>query len=127
MRSLLLHAALALPALGWAQAQAQTHVPYAPKFARLSTDAEVLSSDLCPKPEYPRSSARNEEEGTVTLRFIVGADGHLLETRVARSSGFRALDAAAHGSLSKCRFRPASIDGAPVQTAMYVQYVWSLE
>ncbi|QNA89261.1 energy transducer TonB [Massilia sp. Dwa41.01b] len=121
MRSLLLSTALILPAL------ASAEVPYFPRFARQALDAEVLSWELCPKPEYPRSSARNEEEGSVTLHFTVGADGRLLATRVASSSGYRALDAAAYSALSQCRFRPASIDGDPVQMTMYVQYIWSLE
>jgi protein TonB len=44
-----------------------------------------------------------------------------------RSSGFRDLDRAAQNALSLCYFRPASIKGQPVQSALDIQYVWTLE
>ena len=120
MRFLLLSLALGLPALSWAQA------PYSPKFARVATEAEAVW-ELCPKPEYPKSSQRNEETGTVTVRFTVAPTGHILNSTVVGSSGFRDLDRAAHGALSQCRFRPASIEGKPVQMTTHIQYVWSLD
>lgn len=100
---------------------------YTPKFAREEQDAGFLSMDLCKRPEYPKSSLRNEEQGTVTLHFVVSAGGHVLKSQIARSSGYRDLDRAALGSLSQCPFRPASIEGRPVQSTMEVQYVWTLQ
>lgn len=100
---------------------------YSPKFARDELPAQVLSFELCPKPAYPKSSLRNEEEGTVTLRFMVGANGRLLIQQIARSSGFRDLDRAAQVALSQCYFRPASIQGRPVQALMDIQYRWVID
>lgn len=117
---------LLLPALAWAGAP-NPAAAYSPKFARISAPAEVLSWDLCPRPAYPRASIRNEETGVVTLSFTVAANGHLLGASVARSSGFPNLDNAAYAALTRCRFRPASIDGVPVQDTVRVQYVWTLE
>lgn len=117
---------LLLPALAWAAAP-DVPAPYAPKFARIVQGAEVLSWDLCPKPAYPRASIRNEETGVATLDFTVAASGHLLGATVARSSGFPKLDNAAYAALTRCRFRPASIDGTPVQATVQVQYVWTLD
>jgi len=116
---------LLLPALAWAAPDAPA--PYAPKFARIAQPADILSWDLCPKPAYPRASIRNEETGVVTLSFTVAASGHLLGAAVARSSGFPNLDNAAYAALTRCRFRPASLDGQPVQASMQVQYVWTLD
>ncbi|MDN4058642.1 energy transducer TonB [Massilia sp. YIM B02769] len=121
---------LLLPALASAAPAAPAaNAPdqYAPKFARITQPAEILSWDLCPKPGYPRASIRNEETGVVTLGFTVAASGHLLGATVARSSGFPNLDNAAYAALTRCRFRPASLDGQPVQASMQVQYVWTLD
>lgn len=100
---------------------------YTPKFAREEQQASILSFDLCKRPEYPKSSLRNEEQGTVTHRFVVSAGGRVLKTQIVRSSGYRDLDRASVEALSQCPFRPASIDGRPVQSTMDIQYVWRLD
>ena len=99
---------------------------YTPKFARDEQAAGILNFELCKRPEYPRSSLRNEEQGTVTHRFVVSAGGRVLKTQIVRSSGYRDLDRASADALSHCAFRPASIDGRPVQSTMDIQYVWTL-
>jgi len=100
---------------------------YTPKFAREENPAEVLSFELCPKPAYPKSSLRNEEQGVVVYRFVVGPNGRLLKPLVLRSSGFRDLDRAGLSALSQCFFRPGSVNGQPVQFPMDIQYVWRLD
>ncbi|MGB9108420.1 MAG: energy transducer TonB [Telluria sp.] len=99
---------------------------YSPKFAREDQPGSILF-DLCSKPEYPKSSLRNEEQGTVALRFTIAPTGRLLKLELARSSGFRELDRAAQNALSQCRFRPTSIKGQPVQSPVDVQYVWTIQ
>ena len=110
-----------------AVALAGTGTGYSPKFVRDEQPAQVLDFELCPKPAYPKSSLRNEEQGAVTLRFTIGADGRLLKQQIVRSSGFRELDRAAQIALMQCWFRPASIKGQPVQSPMDIQYVWRLD
>jgi TonB family protein len=51
----------------------------------------------------------------------------LINQEVLRSTGFPLLDQAAMEGLSKCRFRPGSVDGKPVQSLASMQYVWTLE
>jgi protein TonB len=94
--------------------------------APASTPA-VISASSCEKPEYPSASKRLEEEGTVTLKFLVGADGKVLESAVEKSSGFRRLDEAARAGLSKCQFRPGTVDGKPQQSWASMKYTWRLE
>lgn len=89
--------------------------------------AAVISASSCEKPEYPSASKRLEEEGTVTLKFLVGADGKVLESAVEKSSGFRRLDEAARAGLSKCQFRPGTVDGKPQQSWASMKYTWRLE
>lgn len=84
--------------------------------------AKVLS---CPKPQYPRSSLRNEETGVTTLVFTVGTDGLVHDAKIQRSSGYRDLDRAAL-LLQDCRFAPATRGGKPVESTQPMQFVWRL-
>jgi protein TonB len=81
----------------------------------------------CQKPSYPSASVRNEEEGTVQLRFLIGVDGKVIDTKVEKSSGFSRLDEAAIRALSKCDFKPGTVNGKPEQSWARVDYKWKLE
>jgi protein TonB len=89
--------------------------------------AAVVSSGNCEKPEYPSASRRLEEEGTVFLRFLVGVDGKVIQSEVEKSSGYRRLDEAARAGLSRCQFKPATVDGKPEQAWASMRYTWRLE
>ena len=101
--------------------------PPAPPPAPPVVTAAVISASNCEKPEYPSASKRLEEEGTVQLKFLVGADGKVIESAVEKSSGFRRLDEAARAGLSKCQFKPATVDGKPQQSWASMKYTWRLE
>jgi periplasmic protein TonB len=104
----------------------QMNAPPAPPAPPVQT-AAVISASSCEKPEYPSASKRLEEEGTVTLKFLVGADGKVLESAIEKTSGFRRLDEAARAGLSKCQFKPGTIDGKPQQSWASMKYTWRLE
>jgi protein TonB len=104
----------------------QMTAPPAPPAPSVQT-AAVISASSCEKPEYPSASKRLEEEGTVQLKFLVGADGKVIESAVEKSSGFRRLDEAARAGLSKCQFKPATVDGKPQQSWASMKYTWRLE
>ena len=89
--------------------------------------AAVVNSANCEKPEYPSASRRLEEEGTVFLRFLVGVDGKVIQSEVEKSSGYRRLDEAARAGLSRCQFKPATVDGKPEQAWASMKYTWRLE
>ena len=78
------------------------------------------------KAEYPKASLMNEEQGAVGMAFLVGSDGTVLDSKVEKTSGFKNLDKAAIKSLSACKFKPGTKDGAPAQTWTKVEYVWKL-
>lgn len=80
----------------------------------------------CSKPAWPRDALRHEQQGKVTLSFLVGADGAVKESRLVESSGFPLLDIAAQEGLAKCRFAPGRLDGKPVEAWAQLQYVWTL-
>lgn len=88
--------------------------------------AAQVDSNACEKPDYPASSIRNGEEGIVNLAMLIGPDGKVLESRVEKSSGSRALDKAAIQGLSLCKFKPGTVDGVPEKSWAKLQYVWHL-
>ena len=89
--------------------------------------AAIVNANACDKPEYPAAAARSGEEGIVTLAMLIGIDGRVLEAKVEKSSGFKALDKAAQLSLSLCKFKPASTDGIAEKSWTKIQYVWKID
>jgi D-alanyl-D-alanine endopeptidase (penicillin-binding protein 7) len=87
----------------------------------------LLMFSSCTKPMYPDASLANGDQGTVAMAFRVGADGTVLDSRIARSSGHRELDRAAHAALKRCRFEPGLRHGRAVDMTTNIQYVWTLE
>jgi protein TonB len=81
----------------------------------------------CQKPDYPAASRRLEESGTVTLRLLIGVDGRVTESKVETSSGFARLDDAAREALSRCRFKPGTVDGEPEPSWVSLKYKWVLD
>jgi len=81
----------------------------------------------CTKPEYPSASRRLEERGTVTLNFLIDTDGRVLESKVEKSSGHSRLDQAAQEAMSKCQFKPGTVDGKPERTWARINYKWQLD
>ena len=79
------------------------------------------------KADYPKASLMNEEQGTTSMSFLVSPDGSVVESKLEKTSGFKSLDKAAIKSLSACKFKPGSKDGAPAQTWTKVDYAWKLD
>lgn len=55
-----------------------------------------------------------EERGSALVWFLVDAEGDLRDVRIARSSGFPAVDSAAVSVGRQLRFKPAEYNGHPV-------------
>jgi protein TonB len=79
------------------------------------------------KAEYPKASLMNEEQGTVSMSFLVKPDGSVADSKVDKSSGFKNLDKAAIKAISACKFKPGTKDGAPAETWTKVDYAWKLD
>jgi TonB family protein len=95
--------------------------------AAAATTKPIVQFDDCALPEWPLPSLRAEHTGTVTLAFLIGKDGRVLETRIKKSSGHPELDLAAQEGIERCSFTPGTENGAPVTAWMDMQYVWRLE
>ena len=91
-------------------APAAPAAPAAPSAARAETVTPPSFSAAYlrnPPPAYPAAARRNGEEGTVTLRVLVSAEGSPTRIELERSSGSRLLDAAAIEAVRGWRFQPA--------------------
>ena len=117
-------AAIQLPAAPATPAPVAPPTPAAPP---VRTGAVIQAGATCAKPDYPSASRRLEEEGTVTLKFLIGIDGRVMQAEVEKTSGFQRLDEAARNALSKCQFKPGTVDGKPEQSWASIKYTWRLE
>ncbi len=80
------------------------------------------------QPEYPPTSRRLGEEGSVVLQVLVGPDGAVKDGKVQTSSGFPRLDEAAlKHALRAWRFTPGSEDGVPVTAWHSVKVTFKIE
>ncbi len=80
------------------------------------------------QPEYPPTSRRLGEEGSVVLQVLVGPDGAVKDGKVQKSSGFPRLDEAAlKHALRAWRFTPGTEDGTPVATWHSVKVTFKIE
>ncbi len=85
----------------------------------------VFDAKSC-KAEYPKAALMNEEQGTVSMKFLVSAEGRVLESKLDKTSGFKNLDKAAMTAIQACKFKPGSKDGKPDSTWTKVDYNWTL-
>ena len=76
----------------------------------------------CPKPVFPQESLRAGHKGSVDVAFLIGADGAVAATRIAKSSGFPLLDAAGINAISACRFKPVAGNSKPAPAWFNVTY-----
>ena len=80
-----------------------------------------------PPPIYPAVARRREQQGTVTVKVLVGADGSVERAEIADSSGFDALDDAALDTVrSRWRFVPARHAGLAVESWVLVPIRFAL-
>jgi protein TonB len=82
----------------------------APKVDLPSSDADYLHN---PKPKYPNLSIARNEQGTVLLSVLVGADGKARDVKLKASSGFERLDRAARDAVLGWTFVPGKRAGVP--------------
>ena len=87
--------------------------------------AAVFDAKNC-RADYPKAALVNEEQGVVSMAFLVGADGMVVEAKIEKTSGYKNLDRAAVKAISACKFKPGTRDGALAQTWTKVDYVWQL-
>jgi protein TonB len=74
----------------------------------------LASSEL--QPPYPASEERAENEGSVTVRILIGTDGRVKSVEKVRGANDAFFRATEQQALRHWRFRPATVDGRPVES-----------
>lgn len=78
----------------------------------------------CAAPEYAAAWRNEEQEGDVSVKLLVGADGGVKDAKLVESSGYATLDKASLRAGAKCKFKPEVKDGQAVQGWIKVRYTW---
>jgi len=93
-----------------------------PTPAPVRIEARVLGDNL--QPPYPASEQRAEREGVVVIRVTIGTDGRVVAARKLRATSDAFYEATERHARARWRFRPATVDGRPVETqrTMTVQF-----
>ncbi len=73
------------------------------------SDAARIAAGRMPKPSYPPYSRRNNQTGTVVVRFTVDENGRVTSASVHKSSGWPLLDNAALGAVRTWKFPPGGV------------------
>ncbi|HEX9931825.1 MAG TPA: energy transducer TonB [Allosphingosinicella sp.] len=73
----------------------------------------LVSGDL--QPPYPTSEQRAEREGTVVIRLTIGTNGRVVAAQKVRATSDAFYTATERHALGRWRFRPATLDGRPVE------------
>ena len=80
------------------------------------------------QPDYPPTSRRRGEEGSVIVQVLVDPEGKVSDGKIQTSSGFPRLDEAAlKHALRAWRFTPGTEDGKPVSVWHSVKVTFRIE
>ncbi|MCB1596639.1 MAG: energy transducer TonB [Gammaproteobacteria bacterium] len=80
------------------------------------------------QPDYPPTSRRLGEEGSVIVQVLVDPEGKVSDGKIQTSSGFPRLDEAAlKHALRAWRFTPGTEDGKPVSVWHSVKVTFRIE
>jgi len=86
-----------------------------------------MNSHVVTTSDYPLMSIRQQQEGKVTIRYLVKEDGSVGDCNVTTSSGKSLLDDAACAMVKRrWRFKPAIQSGKPVAEFLTAQVVFTL-
>ena len=94
---------------------------------QIKTRARIGGDITQCKPNYPRTSKRRGEQGTVILRFLINEEGKAEKAEIKQTSGYKRLDNAAKAGLFSCKFIPASVDGTFIKDWAVIPYVFQLK
>lgn len=93
--------------------------------APVRREAALIPRDL--QPPYPTSEQRAQRSGSVRVRLTIGPDGRVkaVERLSATSDAFWRVTE--RQALSRWRFRPATLDGRPVESSREMTVTFRIE
>jgi periplasmic protein TonB len=87
--------------------------PHVPVLTGSAIDARFANAL---QPTYPPGLQRAEIEGRVTVRVLIGTDGRVKAVEAVRADRDEFLAATRAQAMRKWRFKPATEDGAPIES-----------
>lgn len=78
-------------------------------------EANMRSGDL--QPPYPPSEEKMEREGRVSIRVTIGTDGRVKAAQKVSATSEAFYRATERHALRAWRFRPATVEGTPVESS----------
>jgi TonB family protein len=81
---------------------------------------------LQPLPDYTEQAKRVRTEGIVILQGIIRKDGRVDSLRVLRGLGYDLDESAIRTITDKWRFKPATLDGIPVDVLANIEVSFRL-
>lgn len=94
-------------------------VPQPPKADPVRSEATMLrSSEL--QPPYPASEMRAEVEGSVSIRVTIGPNGRVVRAEKVSATSNAFYQATERHALRAWRFKPATVDGKPVESTKVI-------
>lgn len=88
-------------------------------------EAELLGRDL--QPPYPNTEQRAQRGGVVRIRVTIGADGRVSAVERVSATSDAFWRATERQALSRWRFRPATVDGRPVETTKVITVTFRID
>jgi protein TonB len=79
------------------------------------------------QPPDPTSEQRLEHEGIVVIRVTVGTDGRVIGTQQVRATSSAFYEVTERHARARWRFRPATVDGRPVESHKTVTVRFTLD
>ena len=89
------------------------------------TEARLASGEL--QPPYPASEQRLEREGRVVIRVTIGPDGRVRAAQKVSATSDAFWRVTERQALSRWRFKPATVDGRPVQASKVLSVRFRLD
>jgi protein TonB len=82
--------------------------------------AATMTSGSERQPPYPAAEQRAGAEGMVTVRILIGADGRVKSVQRVKAASEAFYRATERQALRHWRFKPAMVDGKPVESSQTV-------
>ena len=79
------------------------------------------------QPPYPTSEERAQRNGSVRVRVTIGADGRVKSVERVNATSDAFWRATERHALSRWRFRPATVDGRPVESRKELSVLFRIE
>jgi TonB family protein len=73
---------------------------------------------------YPRHDLSKGNQGTSSVKLIIGNDGEVIDCTTAQSSGHASLDRVTCKQMRRNKYEPALLDGRPINAVVYTSIFW---